>query len=170
MGKFYRINQYIQAKEVRVVDEKGTVLGIMPIFNAIQKARELSLDLVEIAPTAKPPVCKIINFKKFKYLEDKKERGGKRGIKGGEIKEIVFSPFISQNDISYRVKKASDFLKEGNKVKIRIMFRGRELGKKDFGYRLIENVTKELSEFAAQESVPKFLGKELFVTFTPLKK
>lgn len=168
MGKFYRINQFIQAKEVRVIDEEGGQVGVMPIFNAIQKAREKNLDLVEIAPNITPPVCKIIDFRKFKYLEEKKERSGKKGAKG-DIKEILFSPFISQNDISYRIKKAIEFLKEGNKVKIRIGFSGRELGKKEFGYKLMTQIDGELSIYGQKEAEPKFLGKELFVLFSPKK-
>lgn len=171
MGKYYRINQYIQAQQVRVIDEAGKQIDVMPIFNAIQKARELSLDLVEIAPTAQPPVCKIIDFKKFKYLEDKKERGEKKGQKkGGELKEVLFKPFISQNDSSYRIKRVKEFLQEGNKVKIRVKFRGRELGKKVFGFKLIDQITQELAGIATKDADPKFADKEIFAIFSPVKK
>ncbi|MGB9637275.1 MAG: translation initiation factor IF-3 [Microgenomates group bacterium] len=169
MGKFYRINQYIQAKEVRVIDEDGKQIGIMPIFNAIQKAREAGVDLIEVAPNANPPVCKIIDFKKFKYLEAKKEKEEKKGQKGGDLKEIIFSPFIAQNDLNTRVKKIKDFLSQGNKVKIRIKFSGRELGKKEFGYKLIERVLGELKETANKEGEPKFQGRELFLILSPNK-
>ena len=169
VGKFYRINQYIQAKEVRVVDESGKQIGILPIFNAIQKAKQSGLDLIEVAPNAKPPVCKIINFKKFKYLEAKKEREEKKGARGGELKEVMFSPFIAQNDINVRIKRIKEFLSEGNKVKIRIRFSGRELSKKDFGYKIIEQILQELAEVASKESEPKFQGRELFLTLQPTK-
>lgn len=169
MGKFYRINQYIQAKEVFVVDEKGNSLGKMPIFNAIQKARELGTDLVEVAPNANPPVCKLIDFKKFKYQEAKKERGEKKGQKGGELKEIVFSPFIGQNDLNIRIKKIKDFLIDGNKVKIRVKFTGRQLGKREFGDRLIEQVLKEVEEISQKEGDPKFQGRELYLIISPKK-
>lgn len=169
MGKFYRINQYIQAKEVFVVDEDGNSLGKMPIFNAIQKAREKGVDLVEVAPNANPPVCKLIDFQKFKYQEAKKERGEKRGQKGGELKEITFSPFIAQNDLSIRVKKAREFLEDGNKVKLRVKFKGREIGKKDFGYKIINETLTQLGEIAKPEGEPKFQGRELFLTITPNK-
>lgn len=167
MGKFYRINQYIQAKEVRVVDETGKQIGIMPIFNAIQKAKEAGADLIEVASNAKPPVCKIINFKKFRYLEAKKEKEEKKGQKGGETKEVLFTPFIAQNDINTRIKKIRKFLKEGNKAKIRILFKGREMTKKDFGYRLIDQLTSELSEEAKKEGEVKFMGRELSVILGP---
>jgi len=169
VGKFYRINQYIQAKEVRVIDKDGKQIGIMPIFNAIQKAREAGVDLIEVAPNANPPVCKIIDFKKFKYLEAKKEKEDKKGQKKGELKEIVFSPFIAQNDLNTRVKKIKEFFDQGNKVKIRIKFSGRELGKKEFGYKLVEKVITNLGESANKESEPKFQGRELFLILAPNK-
>lgn len=169
MGKFYRINQYIQAKEVRVIDETGKQIGVMPIFNAIQKARELGKDLVEITENANPPICKIIDFQKFKYQEEKKEKEQKKGKKGGEIKEILLTPFISSNDLEYRIKKAKAYLQDNNKVKVRIRFRGRELGKQDFGHRLISRVALELGDVSIKESEAKFAGKELFVTFIPNK-
>lgn len=170
MPKFYRINQYIQAKEVRVVDEKGAQLGVMPIFNAIQKARELGVDLVEVAENAKPPVCKIIDFKKFKYIEAKKEQVEKKGIKGGEIKEIQLSPFIAKNDVDFRIKRAIGFLNDQNKVKVRVRFSGRELAKKDFGYRLIDQFITSLGDIAVKEAEPKFQGKEIFVILSPISK
>lgn len=169
VGKFYRINQYIQAKEVRVVDEKGNQIGVMPIFNAIQKAREAEADLIEVASGANPPVCKIINFKKFKYLEAKKEKEEKKGQKGGELKEVMFSPFIAQNDLEIRVKRIRGFLEENNKVKIRIRFSGRELGKKDFGYKILDRVLAELGDLANKEGEAKFMGKELFLILSPNK-
>ena len=169
VGKFYRINQYIQAKEVRVVDEKGTVIGVLPIFNAIQKAKELGADLIEVAPNAKPPVCKIIDFKKFKYLEAKKEQEEKKGQKGGDLKEVMFSPFIAKNDLNIRIKRIKELLGEGNKIKIRIRFSGRELRKKDFGYKIVDQVLTELGDLANKEGEPKFMGKELFLILSPNK-
>jgi len=169
VGKYYRINQFIQAKEVRVVDEKGVQLGVMPIFNAIQKARELGVDLVEVAGNANPPVTKLINFKKFKYLEAKKEQEEKRGAKSGEIKEIQLSPFIAKNDLDFRIKRTTEFLNEGNKVKVRVRFSGREIAKKDFGFRLISQVFQSLGDLAIMESEPKFQGKEIFTILIPAK-
>jgi len=169
VGKFYRINQYIQAKEVRVVDEKGKAIGVMPIFNAIQKAKELGGDLIEVAAKANPPVCKIIDFKKFKYLEAKKEKEEKKGQKGGELKEIMFSPFIAQNDLNIRIKRGREFLEEGNKIKLRIRFSGRELGKKDFGYKIINQIIEKLADIAVKETEPKFQGREIFLNLSPKK-
>lgn len=169
VGKFYRINQYIQAKEVRVVDEKGTVIGVLPIFNAIQKAKELGADLIEVAPNANPPVCKIIDFKKFKYLEAKKEKEEKKGQKSGELKEVRFSPFIAQNDLKIRSKRIKEFLEDGDKVKIRIRFSGRELDKKNFGYKILNQITEDLGESAVKDGEAKFQGKELSLILSPRK-
>lgn len=169
MSKYYRINQYIQAKEVRVVDEQGKHVAVMPIFNAIQKAREAGVDLIEVAPNAQPPVCKIINFKKFKYLEAKKEREEKKGQKGGNTKEVQLSPFIAKNDLQTRINRTKAFVGDNNKVKIRIRFKGNELGKKEYGYRLIEEMSHQLEEIAVKETEPKFMGRELFVIFSPKK-
>lgn len=169
VAKFYRINQYIQAKEVRVVDETGKQIGVMPIFAAIQKAREAGVDLVEVASGAKPPVAKIINFKKFKYLEAKKEKEEKKGIKGGELKEVRLSPFIAQNDLNTRIRKIKNFLEENNKVKVVVRFSGREITKKDFGYRVVNQVLENLAELAEKDSEPKFQGRDLFLTLSPKK-
>jgi len=169
VAKFYRINQYIQAKEVRVVDETGKQIGVMPIFAAIQKAREAGVDLVEVASNAKPPVVKIINFKKFKYLEAKKEKEEKKGIKGGELKKVRLSPFIAQNDLNIRIKKIKNFLEENNKVKVMVRFSGREITKKDFGYRVVNQILENLAELADKDSEPKFQGRDLFLTLSPKK-
>lgn len=169
VGKFYRINQYIQAKELRVVDESGKQIGIMPIFAAIQKAREAGVDLVEVAPNAKPPVAKIIDFKKFKYLEAKREREEKKGQKGGGLKEVRFTPFIAQNDLNIRVERIKEFLKENNKVRVIVRFSGRQITKKEFGFKVINRVLESLGDLAEKESEPKFLGRDLFLTLTTKK-
>ncbi len=170
MAKYYKTNQYIQAKEVRVVDEEGRQVGVMPIFNAIQKAREAEVDLVEVAPGAKPPVCKIIDFKKFLYIEAKKEQEEKKAQKGGDIKEVQLSPFIAKNDFQTRIKKTRQFIEENNKVKVRVRFKGREMNKKDFGFRLIEEMARELEGIAVKENEPKFFGREISVIFGPQRK
>jgi len=170
VGKFYRINQYIQAKEVRVVDEKGEQIGVLPIFNAIQKAKELGGDLIEVAPNAKPPVCKIIDFKKFKYLEAKKEREEKKGQRGGGLKEVRLAPFIAANDLNIRIKRTKKFLEDGDKVKIRVRFSGRELGKKEFGVKIIKQIVEQLQDISTPEGEPKFQGREMFLTLSPKKQ
>lgn len=170
MGKFYRINQYITASNVRVVDEKGVQVGVMPIFNAIQKARELGVDLVEVSGSTNPPVCKLIDFKKFKYIEAKKDQEEKKGTKGGVLKEIQLSPFIAKNDLEFRIRRAREFISEGNKVKLKVRFSGREISKKDFGYKIIDTIVQNLSDIASNDSDVKLMGKEIFLILSPVSK
>ncbi|MGB9911078.1 MAG: translation initiation factor IF-3 [Microgenomates group bacterium] len=167
--KFYRLNQYITAKEVRVVDEKGKQIGIFPIEEALNKARSLNLDLVEVAPQANPPVCKIIDFKKFKYLEKKKEKEEKKKNKKIEVKEIRLKPFIAENDLNFRIKKAEKFLKEGNKVKLVVTFYGRQLGKQNFGREIINKIIENLSFCSKPEGEMKILENRIEVILGPLK-
>ena len=166
--KFYRLNQYITAPTVRVVDEQGKQIGILPISEALKKAAELNADLVEVAPAANPPVCKIIDFKKFKYLEAKKHQEEKRKSKKVEIKEVRLTPFIAKNDFDFRIKRAEEFLKEGNKVKITVRFRGRQMAKKEFGYELIARAKENLAPYSGAEEEPKFFGNQLEILLSPL--
>lgn len=169
MGKFYRINQYIQATQVRVIGEDGKQIGVMPIFNAIQEAKKLGVDLVEIAPKAQPPVCKIIDFKKFKYQEAKREKESKKGQKGGNLKEVRLSPFIAKNDLEFRLKRVKEFLTEGNKVRLTVRFTGRQLAHKEFGQQVMERAIQGLGGITEPETKPKWLGKDFFVILTPDK-
>lgn len=169
MGKHYRINQYIQAAEVRVIGEDGKQIGVMPVFNAIQEARKLGVDLVEVAPNAKPPVCKLIDFKKFIYQEAKKEKESKKGQKGGQLKEIRLSPFIAENDLLNRLNRAKEFLTQGNKVKLVVRFSGRQLGHKEFGQKVIDKALNNLNGLGQVENQPKWQGRDYFVILT-LKK
>jgi len=168
--KFYRLNQYITAPNVRVVDERGEQIGILPISEALKKARDLNVDLVEVAPSANPPVCKIIDFKKFKYLEAKKHQEEKRKSKKVEIKEVRLTPFIAKNDFDFRIKKAEEFLKEGNKVKITVKFHGRQLTRKEFGYKLIAKAKERLAFCSKLEVEPKFVGNQLEMLLSPIKE
>lgn len=168
--KFYRLNQYITAPKVRVVDEQGKQIGIFPKALAIEKARESKADLVEVAPKAKPPVCKIIDFKKFKYLEAKKYQEEKKKSKRVEIKEIRLTPFMAENDFNFRVKRAMQFLKNGHKVKIAVRFKGRQMEKKDFGYELIRRAIEKLSPYSEAEMEAKFVGIQLETLLVPIKE
>lgn len=168
-NKFYRINQYIRAEKVRVVDEKGKQIGVMSLWEALSKARELKLDLVEVAPKATPPVCKIIDFKKFKYLEAKKEQEEKKKTKKSELKEIRLSLFMAENDLNFRLNHAQQFLKEGHKVKISLKLIGRQITKKDLGYQLIKKAVEKLSSYAKAEIEPKLIGNRLETILVTLK-
>lgn len=168
--KFYKINQYISASEVRLIDEDAKQIGVMGLDEARRLSHETGLDLVEIAPLAKPPVVKLIDFSKFKYQESKKLKAEKRGIKGGETKEIQMTPFISQNDYETAVNKAKRFLATGNKVKLSIKFQGRQIQRQEFGHQLVDKFKTELKDEAAPEGEAKLMGKRLLITFGPAKK
>ncbi len=159
-GNHYRLNYQITSPQLRLLDEAGKQIGIVTKLEALQKAKEFELDVVEIAPKAVPPVAKLIDFKKFKYLEAKKERESRRTQKNVGVKEIRLRPFIGQHDFDTRVKQAQDFLVEGNQVKVSVIFKGRELGRKQFGYETMKRFTQSLPE-ARVVREPKMEGKAL---------
>jgi translation initiation factor IF-3 len=142
----------------------------MPISEARTKAMETGLDLVEIAGNANPPVVKLISFSKFKYQESKKQKAEKKGIKGGELKEIQMTPFIGQNDYETRLKKAQKFLSTGNKIKLSIKFQGRQMTHQEFGHNLVSKFINDLKDLATPEGEAKLIAKRLILTLTPSKK
>lgn len=168
--KFTAINQFIKATELRVVDETGKQVGVMSKSEALAIAQDRQLDLVEIAPMAKPPVAKIIDFKKYKYLEAKKEREGKASSGKVEIKEIRFSPFIGQGDMDTRLGRIKEILDGGDRVKIVVKFTGRQITKVEFGHDLIKKIMSALDGIALSDGVPKLQGKQLFLILNPAKK
>lgn len=165
--KFYRLNQYIQAPNLRVLDEKGKQVGLFTRQEALRKAQELGLDLVEIAPNAKPPVAKLIDFKKFKYLEAKREQQIKKKAKEVEVKEIHLRPFIAEHDFEVRVHQAEEFLKDGDRLKIVVKFQGREFSKKEFGYKIIKRFVEKLEGIAQASGPPRFEGRVLVAFLAP---
>lgn len=167
--KFYRLNQQIQAPTVRVLDEENKQVGVLKRNEALAKAQERGLDLVEIAPTANPPVCKIIDFKKFRYLEQKRERESKKKMKHSELKELWLGPFMSANDLRVRIGRAQVFLKEGHKLRLAVKFAGRQITHPEFGWQVINKFLTELEEFGHVERPAKFEGKVLATTLTPGK-
>jgi len=167
--KFYRINQRIQANKVRVVDDQGKQVGVITLSEALKLAQNKKLDLVEVAPSAKPPVCKIIDFKRFKFLEAKKIKDEKKKSKKSTIKEIRLTPFIAERDLSFRIKEAKQFLKLGNQVKLVVFFRGRQITKKDFGYNILKKALIQLGDKAEATNEPKWMGRKLEVSLKPIK-
>lgn len=143
-------------------------MGIFSLEEALFKAKQQGLDLVEVAANTNPPVCKIVDFKKFLYLQNKKAKLGKKKDKQ-ELKEIRITPFIAQKDFEIRINKAKAFLGEGHKVKITVKFVGRQISRKEFGYELLNRAFQSLKEQAKIEDEPKFIGKMLSQTFSPLK-
>ncbi len=168
--KYYAINSFIKAPELRVVDETGKQVGLISREDALEKARNLGVDLVEIAPMATPPVAKLIDFKKFKYIEAKKERESKGGSGKVELKEIRFTPFIAQGDMDSRLAKIKDYLSDGNRVKIVVKFTGRQITRVEFGHELIKKVMLGLEGIATPDGVAKLQGKQLFLILNPAKK
>ena len=163
----YPINHQIKAPELRVVSSDGKQLGVIPTYEAIQKALDEGLTLIEVAPNAKPPVAKIVDLGKFKYEIEKKARKEKKGVKGGDTKEIRFSPFIGEHDYETRMIRIREFLDEKNKVRLVVVFTRRQLGSKQFGYNLLYRITKELGDRIGIDMQPKFLGKHLMMVISP---
>ena len=169
-NKFYRINHQISSPTIRLIQGDGKQIGVISLSQALQQAQQTGLDLVEIAPKAKPPVVKLINYSKFKYQEAKKLKAEKKGVQGGELKEIQAKPFIGQGDYQTKLKRAKKFLNTGNKVKLSIKFLGRQITHKEFGYNLIERFKTDLSSVAIPEGESRLIGKRLITTFTTVKK
>ena len=162
-----RINEEIRAREVRVITADGEQLGIMSGRAAQQLAVERHLDLVEIAPTAKPPVCKIMDYGKFRYEQQKREKEARKKQKTFDIKEVKLRPGIEDHDFNVKYKNAVRFLEDGDKVKVTIMFRGRELSHPELGEVLLNKMAEQLKEIAVVERVPKLEGKNMIIIVAP---
>ena len=160
------INEKIREKEVRVVSETGEQLGIMPINEARAMAEEAGIDLVLIAPNAKPPVCRIIDYGKFKYEQTRKEKEAKKKQKTIEIKEIRMSPNIDTNDLNTKVNAAKKFLQKGDRVKVTLRFRGREMAHMQNGRVILDEFAKALEDVAVVEKAPKVEGRTLTMFLT----
>jgi len=169
-GPRQKINRDIRAPKVRVIGPEGDQLGVMTSRDAQFKAQNLGLDLVEISPNASPPVCKILDYGKFKYEQTKKDKESKKSQHQIKIKEIKVKPNIDTHDLEVKLKRARDFLEKGNKVKVTCMFRGREMAHKDVGKRVVDKVCEELSDVADAEAHAKQLGRNLSLTLAPKRK
>lgn len=165
----FKVNEEINAKEVRVVDAEGGMLGIMPIRNALELAFERNLDLVEIAPQANPPVCKIIDYGKFIYELQKKEKYQKKQQQNQQMKEIRFKWRTDTHDFNFKTRHARQFIEEGNKVKASVIFRGREIIHKDIGIELLEKFVAEMEDIAKVDVPLKSDGKQVFIVLSPDK-
>lgn len=161
------INEEIRAKEVRLISEDGEQLGIMTREEALAEAEEKNLDLVNISPNAKPPVCKILDYGKYVYELQKREKEAKKKQKGNQVKEIRLSTFIEEHDINVKGKTASKFLSEGNKVKVSLRFRGREMGYQDRGKEVMERFAEVCQDIADVEKKPKLEGRSITMILTP---
>ncbi|MBI5897979.1 MAG: translation initiation factor IF-3 [Rhodocyclales bacterium] len=168
--KTQRLNEEITAPEVRLVGEGGEQLGIVPIRQALALADEAGLDLVEIAPMATPPVCKIMDIGKFKYQEAKRQHEAKLKQKQVVVKEVKFRPGTDENDYQIKLRNVIKFLGEGDKAKITLRFRGREMAHQEIGMRMLERIKGDLEQQALVEQWPKMEGRQLIMVLAPSKK
>ncbi len=164
-----RINIEINAPEVRLIGANGEQVGIVPIAQAMKMAEEAEVDLVEIAPLAKPPVCKLMDYGKFKYREAKKAHEAKLKQKQIHVKEVKFRPGTDEGDYQIKLRNLIKFLEEGDKAKVTLRYRGREMAHQEFGVRLIERVKQDLEPHAVVEQFPKMEGRQLIMVLAPKK-
>lgn len=166
---FYRLNQSIAAPQVRLIDESGKQIGIVNRTEALVKAQELDVDLVEIAPKANPPVCRLIDFRKFQYLQSRKEREEKKKTKEVALKEIRMGPFVAPRDLEIRIGRIREFIKKGNRVKVSVRFAGRQITHPEFGHGLLRKIVEALGDLAQVEREAKFEGRNLSLIIGKLK-
>lgn len=164
-----RINEHIRTYEVRVIDADGKQLGVLTVPAALEKARERGLDLVEVSPTAQPPVCRIMDFGKYKYEISKKQKASKAKQHVIKVKEIKFHPKTGENDYNYRLVQAKEFLEKGFKVKATVVFRGREMAHMEFGSRWLKKMAVDLEGVAAAETGSIQEGRNVTTIFAPVK-
>jgi translation initiation factor IF-3 len=164
-----RVNERIRVKEVRVIDENGQQLGIMPPAQAVQLARARDLDLVEVAPQASPPVCRIIDFGKYLYEQKKRAHEAKKKQVTIDVKEIKFRPATDDHDYNFKMRHAQEILKGGDKVKATVRFRGREITHKELGAQLLDRLAQDLAECSVVEFRPRLEGMQMTVVFAPKK-
>src|SRR5205814_947405 len=161
-----RVNERIRVREIRVIDDTGQQLGIMPPPQAVAIAKQKGLDLVEISPTATPPVCRIMDFGKYQYQEQKRAREARKHQKVIEVKEIKFRPKVDEHDYQFKKKHIERFLEDGDKVKATIFFRGREMAHPDIGRRILERLIDELADVAVAETMPRLEGNQMHTILT----
>src|SRR5690606_9628740 len=162
-------NQQIRISPVRVIDPQGEQLGILPIERALEIAEEQSLDLVEVAPNARPPVCRIMDYGKFRYEEQRKAREARKKQHQVHLKEVKMRPGIEDHDFDFKLRHARRFLEEGNKVKVTMMFRGRQMAHPELGREVLSRVAEEVSDLGKVESHPTMEGRSMTMVIAPLK-
>lgn len=164
--KGLRRNDRIRASEVRVIGPEGTNLGVMPPRKALELAKKVGLDLIEVSPSARPPVCRILDFGKFLYEESKKQKDTKQA--STKLKEVKFRVSIDQHDFETKLRRAEGFLDHGNKVKLTLQFRGRENEHRELGYERVKRAAKELEGVASADSEPRLVGRQVTQILSPL--
>ena len=162
-----RINEEIRAREIHLIDKDGANRGNVSVAEALQLAQEAGLDLVEISPNATPPVCKLLDFGKYKYQEQKKAAEARKKQKVVEVKEIKFRPMIDDHDYDVKMRSMKRFFEEGDKVKVTLRFRGREMAHQELGARLLERVKGDTEKLAQIEMEPRFEGRQMVMVLAP---
>lgn len=165
-----RINREIRAEKVRVISETGEQLGIMTSRDALARAQEFGLDLVEVSSAANPPVVKIVDYGKLRYDKQKKEKDSKKAQVIVKLKEVKLKPNIDDHDFQTKLKRAREFLLKGNKVRLSIMFRGREMLHTDLGRKVVDRFCEDLSDIAVRETIPKMMGRTMSTVLSPSQK
>lgn len=168
--KLHRINREINVPEVRLVGSEGQALGVFKVFDALKLAEEQETDLVEIAPTAVPPVCKLMDYGKFKYQEAKKAHEAKLKQKVIQVKEVKFRPGTDDGDYGVKLRNLIRFLEEGDKTKITLRFRGREMAHQEIGMRMLDRLKMDLEQYGVVEQFPKMEGRQMVMVLSPVKK
>jgi translation initiation factor IF-3 len=164
-----RVNERIRIREVRLIDEQGEQVGVIPTFEALQMARDRGLDLVEVAPNAVPPVCRLMDYGKFRYEQSRKERESRRNQHVVELKEVRVRPKIDDHDLETKGRQAARFLDGGDKVKLTVLFRGREMAHPDIGKSLLDQLAEQLREHGTVEQPPRMEGRAMIMFMAPLK-
>lgn len=157
----------IRVREVRVINSDGKQLGVLPIEEALRIAQEEGLDLVEVAPNEKPPVCKIMDYGKFRYQQSKRSQEAKKKQKLIQVKEMKMRPKTEEHDYQFKVKHVRRFLEEGNKVKVTIMFRGREMDHTELGRKMLERIASDIEDISTMEQSPRQEGRNMTMVLTP---
>ncbi|MFA7239679.1 MAG: translation initiation factor IF-3 [Sulfuricellaceae bacterium] len=169
-AKESRVNGEITVPEIRLIGVEGEPLGIVSLASALKMAEDAEIDLVEIAPTAQPPVCRLMDYGKFKYQESKKQHEAKLKQKQIQVKEVKFRPGTDEGDYQVKLRNLVRFLEEGDKTKITLRFRGREMTHQEIGLRLLKRVEADLLEYGVVEQFPKMEGRQMIMVLSPKKK
>ena len=169
-SKDFRINEEIRVREVRLIDENGGQLGIIPTAEALEKAKEAGYDLIEVAPNANPPVCKILDYGKYKYDQEKRLKEAKKNQKQVIMKEIRMQPKIEKHDLDFKTKHIKEFLEDGNKVKVTVRFRGRELAHTELGKDVLDSIVEKLDTSFAVDKKPAMEGRFMSMILSPKAK
>lgn len=166
-NNYWRTNDRIPAQTLRVLDAQGLQVGVISKNEALKLAKDQKIDLIEIVPNANPPVAKLMDFGKFRYQEEKRQKEVAKKSKPSDLKELRFTPFIGEGDYQTRLKRIDEFLRDRNKVKLSVYFKVKQLGSKQFGYDIFNRVLKDLGEGINIDMKPKFLGRNLLIIISP---